>query len=429
VTILALGLSHHTAPLDVRERLAYASDALGNLLTRARGRLMSDTALEELVVLSTCNRVEVYAAARDKNDDGDPWIAVEDVLAESLGFDLGPVRPFLVRRRDEEAVRHLCRVAAGLESMVLGESEILGQVAEAQRLAAAAEVSGPTLTALFQAAVKAGKRARTETAVGRNPASVSSVAVCLASNAAGPLEGLRVAVLGAGHMGVKAVTALRAQRAGDIVVLNRSVERARDVAARWGGTGLGLDRLEDTLAWADIAICSTGAPHLVVTREALARAVSGRSGRPLVLFDIAIPRDVDAAVRDLPAVRLYDLDDINARLSQTVDQRRLEVPRVEAIVSEEAAAFEAWVETAGARPLLSELRQGAEAARRRELDRFFAQFPDLDAATRQGIERLSRALTNSLLARPTDVLRNGANGRTAAIAAAARDLFGLKSAL
>jgi glutamyl-tRNA reductase len=420
--ILCLGLSHHTAALAVREALSLPAPALRAALARfSCGREDRPVAVRELVILSTCNRLELYAAAPAA--DFAPLVAL---LAESSGRPPAEFDASLYRHEGDEAIRHLCRVAAGLDSLVLGEPQILGQVTDAYAAALGQGAAGPVLAALFRSAIHAGKRARTETAIARNPASVSSMAIRLAEERVGDLAAAHILVVGAGEMAELAVAALHKRGVAGLTVVNRTLERAAQLADRWGGRALTFERLADALAEADIIITSTGAPHLIIGPEVVAPALAARPERPLVFVDIAVPRDVDPDVNQLPGARVYDLDDLQAHLEDAVAEREREAPRAEAIAAEEAAAFGAWLERLEILPVISDLRAKAEAIRRAEVERTLRHLDHLDDADRERIEALASALVNKLLHDPTVRLKAEANnGHATEYAAAVRYLFGL----
>jgi glutamyl-tRNA reductase len=429
VPIVCLSITHHTAPVALRERLALSGPALDASLARAGGEREPGGRLlpvSELVILSTCNRLELYAAAELSSADGmAPWPLLVDFLAETLSLDPAAFATHIVHYVESSAAEHLCRVAAGLDSMVLGESEILGQVAEANEAAQRWRSTGPALSGLFRIAVQAGKRVRGETGIGRNPGSVSSVAVALAEQAAGGLRDRRVALIGAGRMARKAATALLANGVQEIMVVSRSLDSAAAVAAEWRGEAATLEELPQVLARADIVISSTSSPEPIVAAPLVRRAMAGRE-RPLVFIDIAVPRDIHPAVREIPGVQLFDLDGLQARLDRSLAERRKEIPRAEAIVAEAMARFAEWRVESDVFPLLSELRQQADRVRAQELDRMLRQLPAADAELRRRLEQFSHALVNKLLHQPTQRLRAEAgNGHTVEYAQVARELFGL----
>lgn len=357
--IFCLSAAHYSAPLTLRERLAHAAPTLYDALARAGSQHgAGPLQVTELALLSTCNRLELYAVAGDSAPAGEAWDRLVGLVSETAGVPTADLEPGAVRYLDRDAAVHLCRVAAGLDSMVLGESEILGQVADAHEEGLTRRSFGPVLSALFRAAIRAGKRARAETAIGRNAGSVSSVAVKLASTASGGLAGRTVAVVGAGRMARKAVTTLLGQGASEILVVNRSLAAAEDLAREWGISARALGDLASALACADVVIGSTSAPAPVISAALVREVMAGRRA-PLVLLDIAVPRDVDPAVREIAGVHLFDLDDIQRQLERTTAERRAEIPRVEAIVAEEVRRFEGWLEARG-RVAREQVARGAE---------------------------------------------------------------------
>ena len=418
-----LGVSHRTAPIALREQLNYPPAELETALLawRLAGR-------GELVILSTCNRLELYAV-RAPGAAEPAFEALLAFVAETRGHSATELSDAFYRLTGSAASAHLGRVAAGLDSMVLGEPQILGQVAGAHALAAAHGAAGPVLGALFRAAVHAGKRARAETGISRHPSTISSVAVRLAEQAAGPLAERQVLVIGAGQMAELAVQALRGRGAATlrVTIANRTVARAAALAGRWGARAVALDNLPEALAAADVAVAVTGAPGFVLTPENAGPALAARPERPLVLIDIAVPRDVDPAVRALPNVRYYDLDDLEAHLQGVLAERQQAVPRVEAIVADEMARFEDWLRALAMAPVIADLRAKADAIRRAEVDKTLRRLPNLTPDERQQIELFSEALVNKLLHDPTGRLKAEAgNGHAAEYAAAVRELFSLK---
>lgn len=432
--ILCLGLSHHTAPVELRERLGFTHETLKAALALfSCGQDAQPEQVSELVILSTCNRLELYACVRARvspgtAEDSEPFRTLVDFLVETRGVPAVEFEPHLYRHVGTTVVRHLCRVAAGLDSMILGEPQILGQVTDAYEVALSRHAIGPVLSALFRTAIRAGKRARSETAISRNPASISSVAIRLVEQSVGPLAGRRVLVIGSGEMGELAVEALRARGVRHIAVVNRTHQRAAELAQQWGGQAFNFERLAEAIRQADIVIASTGAPHTLVGPALVREVMSSRSGQPLVFIDIAVPRDVDEAVREIPGVRVFDIDDLQSWVEGSIAERQNEIPRVEAIMAQEVMTFEAWLRGVEVMPVIADLRQKAEAIRRRELDRTLHYLPDLDPQMREHIQHLSHSLVNKLLHEPTLRLRAEANnGHAAEYAEAVRYLFGLQA--
>lgn len=424
MSIFCLGLSHNTAPVELREQLSFSPSAAKAALARfGCGRGSRPHGIAEFAVLSTCNRLELYACA-----SGDPsaaFRALHDLLTETRGVPVGKLDSHLYRLAELDVVQHLCRVAGGLDSMIVGEPQILGQVADAFEAAVGAGAMGAVLSAAFRAAIRAGKRARTETGIARNPASVSSVAVRAAEQIFGELASRHVLVVGAGEMGELAVEALRARGVQQIAVANRTRQRAIELAEKWGGQPLSFEQLAEAMREADIVITSTGAPHTIVSPAMAREAMNGRA-RPLVFLDIAMPRDVDPAVAEIPGVHVFDIDHLQDCLDGAIADRHAEIPRVEQIVAEEVSAFETWLRGVEIAPVIADLRAKAEHIRQRELVRTLRHLPDLDPETLRHIEHLSESLINKLLHEPTRQLRAEAgNGNAAEYAHTVRRLFGL----
>lgn len=423
--IICIGLSHHTAPIELRERLTYSTEALKAALARCGcGNDTQSTNLTELAILSTCNRLEVYATGHADRSD-----ALIEFVSETTGIPASEFVPHLYEFTDAEAAEHLGRVASGLDSMILGEPQILGQVTEAYELALSQQSIGPVLSALFRYAIHTGKRARTETAISRNPATISSIAVKLAESIVPDLATAHIAIVGAGEMAELAVEAVRNRGAQNIVVINRTYDRAMQLASRWQASALTYERLPEALIDADIVITSTGAPHIVIKPPMAETAMAHRPDRPLVIIDIAVPRDVDPEVNRIPNVHCFDIDDLESRLNGSIAERRQEVPRVEAIVAEESAEFMAWFHSLDIISLIADLRHKADVIRRAEIEKTFRHMQNLDENDRRRIEALSESLVNKLLHDPTLRLKAEAgNGHAAEYAAAVRHLFALNTA-
>jgi glutamyl-tRNA reductase len=423
-TIHCLGINHQTAALALREQLGCAPDERERVLAfYTAQRAGPFAAIGELVILSTCNRVELYAAMAGP---GDQRAILADFLATTRGVPLQRFASFLYDYADEAAVYHLCRVATGLDSRVLGESQILGQVSAAFLAAQKAGAVGPILTALFQSAQRAGKRARRETAIGAHPASISSLAIGQAAEIVGELRRRRVVVIGLGEMALLALKALAARGVSDITIINRRLAHGVSLTGICAAPVQGFERLAAALVEADVVISATAAPHPVIRAEMVAAAMSQRPERPLVLLDIAVPRDVEPAAGRLANVFLLDVDDLHERLDQALDARQRQAPAVEAIIEQEAAAFAAQRRSLAVAPLITDLRQKAEAIRRRELRRALRQLPDADPATLEQLHLLSHSLVNKLLHEPTIRLKEkAAEERAADYANTLRELFGL----
>ncbi len=418
--IISLGLNHTSAPVPLRERLAFDEDQIRVLLSRYfSGR--QKTSLAELIIISTCNRVELYAIS-----DQLVFAELEAVLSDARAVSVDELRPYLYRFEDMKAARHVFDVAAGLDSLVIGEPQILGQITRALELARGQRAAGPTLNRLFQTAIHAGKRARTETAIGRNPASVSSLAASMAEKALGQIKASSVVVLGAGEMAEWTVEALRKRGVKKLRVVNRTLERARVLADRWGAESATFESLQDSLCEADVLISSTGAPHFVVSARLVADVMRLRAERPLVLIDIAVPRDIDPDAGNIPNVKLFDIDGLNGQLEDSLTRRMEEVPRVRQIVREELLKFEDYWKSLEILPIISDIYQQAEIIRTAELEKTLRRMPDLTEAERERIEALTQSLVKKLLDPPTRRLRAEAiSQRVPDYAALARLLFDL----
>ncbi len=418
--ILCLGLNHRTAPLELRERLAYSDDATRSAL--ARLGCSGYAGVSEMVILSTCNRIELYAVTENLD-----FQALEEFLADTHSLDAGKFRSCLYRHADADVVHHLLNVAAGMDSQVLGEPQILGQVTKALELARGQDTAGLLLNRLFQAAIHAGKRAHTETAISRNPASVSSLAAGLCERMVKELQDAQVVILGAGEMAELAVEALRKRGVQKILVVNRTLARARRLSEKWAAEVSTFEALESALVRADILVTSTGAPHTILQAGMVAFAMDRRPHRPLVLIDIAVPHDIDPAAAVIPGVSLYDIDHLNARLESSLEIRSREAPLVEAILDQEERAFLDFLGSLDMLPIIANMRMQAESIRQAELEKTLRHLPSLTEAERERIEALTRALVKKLLHGPTHRLHAEATCPHAPeYATVARTLFGLE---
>ncbi len=417
MALIVAGISYRTAPIEVRERLAHQPHELADELDRLR----ETTGARELVLLSTCNRIECYVLEGDRLSDGDAAPGVWSVLSERFGAD---VTAYGYVRRDREAAAHLYRVASGLDSMVVGEAQIQGQVRDAWERSRSQ--SGPVLNRLFQTALKVAGRVRTETSVGRGAASVSSAAVQLAKQIFGSLKERRAMVLGAGEMAELALECLIREGVRAAIVANRSYERALQLARRHGATAIHYDECWAQLGGVDLLISSTSAPHAVVLPEHVRSAVSHRGDRPFCILDIALPRDVDPAVGALDNVFLYDLDDLRAVVAASLERRQQELPPAEGLIGDEVERFWGWLASLAAVPVVTQFREEMDRVRERELEQWARRLGTLDGTQREAVEQFSRALMNKFLHEPTVRLRAAAgNGRGLGIVDAARYLFAL----
>ncbi len=399
--VVCVGITHRTAPVEYREK--FASD-----LAQRCARLLPDfkkpsasdgTAVSELVCLSTCNRVEFFAILAG---EGEPSTApLFDLLSAATGFEARDIASHAFVLRGLEAIRHLCTVAAGLDSMVLGEPQILGQVSEALEVADQHDSAGPSLHRVFRRAIRAGRRARSETAIGLNPSSSASVAVSLAQSVVGSLRDRRVLVVGLGDMGSIAVKGLRSRQVREIAIANRTRERADEVSVRWGCRSFSIEDLPSAIEWADVVISTTRCPHVIIEAATVEQVMSGRASRPLVFVDVAVPRDIDPKVKSIPGVFLFDADDLGGRLDEGLAARRNEIPKVEAIIEQELTYMDKDLRELEVEPLIEEMRRRAELIRRREIENVLERMGNADPSTKEHLNLLSRSIVDNLLREPT----------------------------
>jgi glutamyl-tRNA reductase len=417
--LLALGISHKTAPVALRERLAFTEREASEFARQAT----ATAEVREAVVISTCNRTEIYLVV------GDPVRAESDVLGLLAGR--ASIRPTelaeaIYSPRNCEAARQLYRVTAGLESMIVGEAEIQGQVRRAHESAMQAGCTGPLSNRLFAAALTTGKRVRSETEIGSSRVSVPSVAVDLALSVLGGLERRHVVILGAGETSELMARALVDQGAGTIFVANRHADRALSLAERFGGSVVGLEKLPDQLVRADIVLSSTSSPHAIVGREELEVVMSERGGRPLLLIDIAVPRDIDPACGELEGVSLYDIDDLQAVVARNLSSREQETPRALEIVEEEIHRFARWLGQLDALPTVSALREHGNALVEQVLAENAGRWESASPRDLARIEAIARAVMSRLLHEPTIRLRSLGEDHGHASIEVVRELFGLR---
>jgi glutamyl-tRNA reductase len=419
VSVVVVGLNHRTVPLELLERMNVSSTRLPKVLADIAGR----EHVSEVVVLSTCHRTEVYAVAERYHG------AVQDIrnaFSEMAFIAPEDFSDHLYTYSDGAAAAHLFSVTAGLDSVVVGESEILGQVRQAWQRAQEEGVAGPRLDALFRHAVVTGKRARTETAIGRGTTSLAHAAVAMADRRLGSLDGRRILVLGAGEVGESMAVALANAGTAEILVANRTWDRAVALAARIGGRAVQLDGLTDALGEVDVLLTSTGAPSAIVDESDLAPVLQRRQGRPLLIVDVAMPRDIDPTVAELPGVTLLDLDDVRGFVEAGLAERRREVQRVRAIVDEELERYAANATARQVAPTITALRDHVEALRVAELERQRIRLDDLDPKQREAVEAVTRAVLGKVLHEPTVRLKDAAGSpRGERLADALRELFGI----
>ncbi len=391
--IMVVGVSHKTAPVEQREKLSLTESGAR---TVAR-QVVRHPDIAEVVILSTCNRTEVYvhalAAASAEQ-------AICDALVECSGMGRSEFDCIRYALHDDRAVAHLFRVASSLDSMVVGESEIQGQVRQAWEVAVGEDVTGVLLDRLFRQSLETGKRVRTETQVAVRPVSVSTVAADLAREALPDLGGRRGVVVGGGRMAEATARALKERGLGELVVINRTVGTAREIAERLGGIGLGFDSLADELAQADVVVCSTDAPHPVISAQNVEAALQDRPRRPMVLIDIAVPRDVEPATAAVPGAVLFDIDDLERVVARHRGERQEHVLRAEVIVGEEVKRYAQWRTGLSVTPVITSLRELAEAVRQGEVAKA-GRREQLTDDERERLDAVTRAVLNKLLHEPT----------------------------
>lgn len=417
--LFALGVSHKTAPLEMRERLALTEGKAAGVL----GELAGSGPITEAAAISTCNRTELYLVVSDP-------VAAESAALSTLAREAG-IRPTeliesLYSRRGTEAANHLFDVAAGLDSMILGEAEIQGQVKRAYELALVEGATGPILNRLFRGALAAGKRVRSETAIGEGGISVPSAAVHLATGHLGDLSSRKVLLIGAGETAELTARALAARGAEAVFVANRRYDRAIGLASRFGGSAIRLDDLPAELAKADIVVSSTNSPHHIVEREELGLVVAEREGRPLLLIDLAVPRDIDPDCREVGGVSLYDVDDVQTVADRNASGREAEAKRARTIVSSELVRFSRWLESLEVVPTISAMRGRATEVVERVIAENEGRWDELSEADRERMGKMAETIAARILHEPTLQLKRAAEREDAYLQIAVlRQLFGL----
>jgi glutamyl-tRNA reductase len=396
--IVLIGINHKTAPIELRERIAISHDDLPEA-TRA---LAAQPGVSECMIVSTCNRVEMLAAVESPETD------LTTFLHNHFGLDQALLAPHIYEHRDQQAVRHLFRVSASLDSMVVGEPQILGQVKEAFAAARAAGTVSGQLEHLLQSAFAAAKRVRTETAIGSNSVSIASVAVELARKIFGSLQGRTVFLVGAGKMSELAARHLVQQGAGAILVTNRTLERARQLAEPFSGRVIPFEKLYETATEADIVISSTGAPHPIFRREHGQQFMHRRRNRPMFFIDIAVPRDVDPTMNKVEGIFVYDIDDLQAVAASHIAERQTQAGDAEALINAEVERFHQRRRAVNVASAIVSLQHQAEEIRQNELKRMHAKLGILSEEQLAAVEALTRGLVNKFLHPPMQALKQAA---------------------
>ncbi|HEY0738338.1 MAG TPA: glutamyl-tRNA reductase [Herpetosiphonaceae bacterium] len=422
--ILVIGLDHHTSPVEVREQVAFRPsqfEAAFEALLHA-----DDAPLSEAAILSTCNRVEIYGVAEE------PETAAAEVSAFLHRFHNLPEQTLagaLYTHVDQAAIDHLFGTTSGLNSLVVGEPQIQGQVRAAARYAGEHQALGPILNTLFRTALEVGKRVRTETGISRHAASVSQAGVELARNLLGSLEAAHILLVGSGKVSELAAKNLLDNGAGTITLVNRTVEHAQELADQWGGRALPFEKLQSAINEADVVISSTSAPHTVIHAQHAITALQAREGRPLILIDLAVPRDIDTDVAQVPGAHVFDVDDLHSVVETNIERRRGELAAAQVIVAAETEKFMQWLGARAVVPTLNELRAHAERIRQAEVAKALRRLGPLSEREQQTIEALTQGIVNKLLHQPTVRLKaQTSNGSALLYASALQELFGLERA-
>jgi len=421
-SLLVVGISHRLAAVTLRERVAFSRAELAESLRALRRQ----SGVRECVILSTCNRTECYAVVEDTGTANEGYSVVAGFLADRAGMAVEDLQPHIYYLTDLTVAGHLFKVASGLDSLVVGEVEILGQVKDALRSAERAQSASKWLYTLFRRAIETGKRARAETAISAGAASVSWAAVELARQRLPSLASAQVLLIGAGATAESVARALAAQGVEGIMVANRTRERAEALAATYNGIAVPFAQMLSYLVAADVVICSTDAPHAILSVASVQSTLPARHGRALCLIDVAVPRDVDPGVATLPGVELHDMDSLALRVDHGVRMREAEVAKVDQIVADEVERFAAWQSTQRVTSTIATLKQRAETVRQEELQRIHARLADLTAEEREAIEAATRAIINKMLHHPIALLRETAlHGEEVQYVHALEELFDL----
>lgn len=396
--IVVVGLNYRTAPVEVRERFSFADKDMPQALQE----LLRTKSVLEGVIIATCNRTEIYVVVDRLQMCGS---FIRSFMERWFGVAREEFTRHLYMYEDEQAIRHLFRVACGLDSMVLGETQILGQVKNAFLLSQSEKGTGTWFNMLFKQAVTLGKRAHSETAIGESAVSVSYAAVELGKRIFGSFEGKRVLILGAGKMSELTAKHLSGAGAEEVLVANRTYARAQELAAKCEGVPCTMQEAMERLEEVDILISSTGAEGYVITSAQVARSMKGRQDRPLFVIDIAVPRDIEPAIGELEQVFLYDIDDLEGIVESNMEMRRAEAVKIEAMIEEEVAAFATWLQTLGVKPVIRALQEKASDIHESTLDSLFNKLPELDERQRKVIRRLTKSILNQMMHDPINRIK------------------------
>jgi len=418
--LLVVGLSHKDTPVEIREKLSFSREGLTSALKELKGC----PHIKECVILSTCNRVEVYAAVADTHGGIN---SIKDFLANYHCLDGVRLDDYLSTKSSKDAIRHLMRVASGLESMVVGEDQILTQVRDAYKEALAGKTTGLLLNTLFQRALNVAKRARTQTGIGEGAASVSSAAVELARHIFCDLKDKTVMIIGAGQMSELALKCLVESGVSAVIVSNRTYEKAEELAKRFNGQAVNFDDIFKVMLKADIVISSTDAPHFIIRPDAVERVIRLRRHKPIFFIDIAVPRDIDPAINRIDGVYLYDIDDLEIVVKANIKKRTSQVHRAEKIIEEELTNILSWHNCLEVVPTIRSLKERLETIRKGELNKTIRKLKGIRENDREKIDYLTQAIVNKIAALPIDLLKKHAQaGDGYLYAEALQELFDLE---
>ena len=404
MNILAIGLSHKTASVELREKVAFNGPKLEEGLLG----LKQLSGVNEVTLLSTCNRVEIYLSVKDRIAAAE---AVKDFISGFHGIGRPEFERSLYVHDNTEAVRHVLRVASSLDSMIVGEPQILGQLKDAFEFSLSKKTTGVLLNRLMKKAISTAKRVRTETRIAENAVSISFAAVELAKKIFTELSGKAFMLLGAGEMAELAARHLVSSGVTDVKVSNRTYSRGCELASDFNGKAVRFEDFISELVHTDILICSTGAPTYVLLKDQMQRVMKERRHRPVFLIDISVPRNIDPEINKIDNVYLYNVDDLQEVVDTNILERKKEATKAETIVEEEVAKFDHWLTTLDSVPVIVALRQKAEDIRRDEIEKFRNKYPDLDREKMEAVEHLASALTNKLIHNPTVALKESAEDR------------------
>jgi glutamyl-tRNA reductase len=417
--ILLLGMNHTTAPVELRECIAFSTSETD----RAIKTLQRHPSIREIFLVSTCNRVEFLLTSTDREI---ALSAVKEFISDAKGMPLSDFEKECYIHHGDEAVRHIFRVAASLDSMMLGESQILGQIKEAYLSATAGKTSGVILNRLLHRTFFVAKKVRTETGIGSRAVSISYAAIEMARKIFGTLEEIKILLIGAGEMAELAVEHLIRHRAGDIYVANRTLDRGFELAEKYNGKAIGFEEIESCISQVDIIISSTGAPGFVLTRKQVKRVLRSRRNRPIFFIDIAVPRDIDPTINGLDNSYVYDIDDLQGVINENIKDRKQEAVKGERIVDEAVFKFRRWYESLGAVPTIVDLRNKMESISKAEVQKTLQAMPHLSKEDGIAMQKMSSAMINKILHDPIIQLKSdGCHGDRSTFIDIARKLFRL----